>query len=329
MHREYVRAAVYSRKSKITGMGESIASQRQMCKGYIAAFYGQKAADNISFYEDEGFSGKNLNRPAFKRLIEDTKSGKIDVVVVYRLDRISRSIGDFSRLIEDLTAAGIGFVSVKEQFDTNTPMGRAMMYIASVFSQLERETIGERIRDNMMSLAKTGRWLGGVTPLGYTARSQGYTDQNGRKKKISQLVIEPTQRRQVKKIFTLYERYQNFWQTVGRLESRGIKTKKGNSFTPAAVKSILRNPVYSAADKASYSYFAKHESILCGAFSDYDGKKGIMAYNRTHQEKGKAPVYMPVSRWVVAPGEHRPIVRGAQWVKVQRILDSKSRKGDF
>ena len=103
--------------------------------------------------------------------MEAARQRKFKAIIVYRLDRISRNISDFSSLIEELSRLDIAFISIREQFDTGTPMGRAMMYIASVFSQLERETIAERIRDNMHELAKTGRWLGGTTPTGYASES--------------------------------------------------------------------------------------------------------------------------------------------------------------
>lgn len=149
--------AIYSRKSRFTGKGESIGNQVELCKEYIRTHYGEATLNYITVYEDEGFSGGNLNRPAFKKMMEAARSHQFGAIIVYRLDRISRNISDFSGLIEELSYLNIAFISIKEQFDTSTPMGRAMMYIASVFSQLERETIAERIRDNMHELAKTGR----------------------------------------------------------------------------------------------------------------------------------------------------------------------------
>ena len=162
---------IYSRKSKFTGKGESIENQIELCRQYIAMHFGEEAAENVLVYEDEGFSGGNLERPQFKKMMKDSQKIAFAAIVVYRLDRISRNIGDFAKLIEDLGDRHIDFISIREQFDTSSPMGRAMMYIASVFSQLERETIAERIRDNMHELSKTGRWLGGTTPTGYASES--------------------------------------------------------------------------------------------------------------------------------------------------------------
>ena len=146
-------------------------SHSALSREYIRTHYGEAAAEHAVVFEDEGFSGGNLNRPDFKKMMTAAKDRKFKAIVVYRLDRISRNISDFSSLIEELARLDISLVSIKEQFDTSTPMGRAMMYIASVFSQLERETIAERIRDNMHELAKTGRWLGGTTPTGYASEA--------------------------------------------------------------------------------------------------------------------------------------------------------------
>ena len=165
--------AVYSRKSKLTGKGESIGNQVELSREYIRTHYGDAYAESMVVYEDEGFSGGNLNRPDFKRMMRAAHEHEFKAIVVYRLDRISRNVSDFSTLIEELSRLDIAFVSIREQFDTGTPMGRAMMYIASVFSQLERETIAERIRDNMHELAKTGRWLGGLQAEAGPGRS-GY-----------------------------------------------------------------------------------------------------------------------------------------------------------
>ena len=182
--------AIYSRKSRYTGKGESIGNQIDLCREYIRTHYGDAAAEHAVVFEDEGFSGGNLNRPDFKKMMTAAKDRKFKAIVVYRLDRISRNISDFSSLIEELGRLGIDFVSIRESFDTSSPMGRAMMYIASVFSQLERETIAERIRDNMHELAKTGRWLGGTTPTGYASESVKSITVDGKTKKACKLKLQ-------------------------------------------------------------------------------------------------------------------------------------------
>ena len=155
-----MKVAIYSRKSVFTGKGESIENQIEMCKEYFSRL--NRNDVEYFIYEDEGFSGGNINRPRFQQLLKDIKKNSFDALICYRLDRISRNVADFSTTLELLQEHNVDFISIREQFDTSTPMGRAMVYIASVFAQLERETIAERIRDNMLQLSKTGRWLGGV-----------------------------------------------------------------------------------------------------------------------------------------------------------------------
>lgn len=139
------RIAIYSRKSKFTGKGDSIGNQIEMCKNYISNLAIEDEID-ISVFEDEGYSGKNLERPKFKKMMEIHDIKPFDYLVVYRLDRISRNVGDCAKLIEQLNATHTTFICIKEQFDTSTPTGVAMMNIAMVFAQLERDTIAITIK---------------------------------------------------------------------------------------------------------------------------------------------------------------------------------------
>lgn len=318
--------AIYSRKSKFTGKGESIGNQVELCKEYIRAHYGESALEHISVYEDEGFSGGNLNRPDFKKMMEAAKKHKFKAIIVYRLDRISRNISDFAGLIEELSRLDIAFVSIKEQFDTGTPMGRAMMYIASVFSQLERETIAERIRDNMHELAKTGRWLGGTTPTGYGSESVKSIAIDGKSKKACKLKLIPEEAEIVKTIFDLYIQTDSQTITEAELIKRGIKTKNNKYFTRFSIKAILQNPVYMIADEEAYHYFINADSDLFSNKEAFDGLHGMMVYNRTSQEKGKTTEYLPPSEWIVAVGLHPGIIPGKVWVQVQESLERNKSK---
>ena len=197
---EVITIAVYARKSKYTGKGESIENQIEKCRKYIMDSMERERDDGrldagtvIQFaeYRDEGVSGKNMERPMMKKLLADMEDGKIQKLVCYRLDRVSRNVKDFAELFERLTSLGVEFVSVNESFDTANPMGRAMISMSSVFAQLERETIAERIVDNMMGLAKTGRWLGGKPPLGFVSRKVEYCDENGKKRSHFRLELVP------------------------------------------------------------------------------------------------------------------------------------------
>ena len=318
--------AIYSRKSKFTGKGESIGNQVELCREYIRTHYGDEAAEKAVVFEDEGFSGGNINRPAFKKMIAHVERGEFKALVVYRLDRVSRNVSDFSSLIENLNRRDIVFVSIREQFDTATPMGRAMMYIASVFAQLERETIAERIRDNMHELAKTGRWLGGNTPTGYCSESVKSVTVDGKTKKACKLKLIPEEAETVKLIFDLFIKTGSLTLTEAELIQRRIMTKNGNHFTRFSIKSILQNPVYMIADEEAYEFFKLKDADLFSSIEEFDGVHGILAYNRTDQEKGKATVFNPVSDWIVSVGKHQGIIPGKVWIGVQDNLERNKSK---
>ena len=318
--------AIYSRKSKFTGKGESIGNQVELCKEYVRNMFGEAYADRCVVFEDEGFSGGNLKRPAFQRMMADIRKRKFKAIVVYRLDRISRNISDFTGLIDELSKLDVSFVSIREQFDTSTPMGRAMMFIISVFSQLERETIAERIRDNMHELAKTGRWLGGNAPTGFKSEAVSKVTVDGKTRKSFKLVPIPEEAEIPKMIFDLYTETDSLTAVEAEMLRRRIKTKQGKDFTRFAIKAILQNPVYMVADEAAFGYFKEREADVCFPKETFDGTCGIMAYNRTDQEKGKATVLLPVSEWIIAIGQHPGLVPSKQWIKVQESLDRNKSK---
>ena len=313
--------AIYSRKSKFTGKGESIGNQVELCKAYVRNMLGEASVECCEIFEDEGFSGGNLKRPAFQRMMAEVRKRKFRSIVVYRLDRISRNISDFTGLIDELTRLDVSFVSIREQFDTSTPMGRAMMFIISVFSQLERETIAERIRDNMHELAKTGRWLGGNAPVGLKSEPVSEVTVDGKTRKYYKLVPVPEETAIPKMIFDLYTQMDSLTAVEAEMLRCRIKTKQGKDFTRFAIKAILQNPVYMVADEEAFDYFTKREADVCFPRASFDGTHGIIAYNRTDQEKGRATVLLPVSEWIIAIGQHPGLVPSKQWVKVQESLD--------
>ncbi|MEA4955537.1 MAG: recombinase family protein [Pseudoflavonifractor sp.] len=318
--KEQKKIAIYSRKSKFTGKGESIENQIELCRQYIRINSGDKEAGQVLIYEDEGFSGGNLQRPQFKRMMADARADKLSAIVVYRLDRISRNIGDFAGLIESLNDMKVSFISIKEQFDTNSPMGRAMMYIASVFSQLERETIAERIRDNMQELAKTGRWLGGITPTGYTSEQVQRVTVDGKTRKSCKLKIVPEEAELVQLIFATFLDTQSLTRVDAFLLQHGCKTKNGKNFTRFTIKGILTNPAYAKADGAVWDYLVEQGADLFVKQESFDGSRGVMVYNRTEQRSGKTNQIRPIEDWIIALGAHQGLIEGSAWVKVQYLL---------
>ena len=308
--------AVYSRKSRYTGQGDSIGNQIELCRTYIASHF---PTAPILVFEDEGFSGGNLNRPAFRAMMETARNHGLQAVVVYRLDRISRNVSDFSSLIDELHRLRTDFISIREQFDTSTPMGRAMMYIASVFSQLERETIAERIRDNMHELAKSGRWLGGVPPTGYDARQVKTVSVEGKVQKSCHLRLIPEEAALVRQVFSTFLSCGSLSAAETHLQVLGCRTKNDRPFSRFSIKAILQNPVYMAADEAAFSYFtAQQADVIRPAAAD--GSRGILPYRRTDQSREAEEKYLPVNQWIITAGTHPAIVSSADWIRAQQLL---------
>ena len=326
MARNREAIAIYSRKSKFTGKGESIGNQIDMCKEYVKNFFGPEYLDKIEIFEDEGYSGGNLFRPDFQRMIQAVRRHEFKAIIVYRLDRISRNISDFTGLIDELTKLDVSFVSIREQFDTSTPMGRAMMFIISVFSQLERETIAERIRDNMHELAKTGRWLGGTTPTGFKSESETTVTVDGKSRKAYKLAPISKEVQLVQYIFELFRELDSLTGTESKLLQLGIKSKTGNDFSRYSLKQILLNPVYMVADEDAYHFFKEHEADICASKEAFDGTGAIMAYNRTNQEKGRSTQFLPISEWVVSIGKHQGIIPSKQWIQTYEALNRNKEK---
>ncbi|MDF2547129.1 MAG: hypothetical protein K0R93_2027 [Anaerosolibacter sp.] len=312
-----MKAAIYSRKSKFTGKGESTQNQIEICKDYLSTHFD---IDEYAIYEDEGFSGGNTARPEFQKMIKDAKFKKFDILICYRLDRISRNISDFSNLIEIINDKSINFVSVREQFDTTTPMGRAMMYIASVFAQLERETIAERIKDNMHQLARSGRWLGGTYPTGFNSEPIVYIDSNMKEKKMYQLIPIPEQLSIVKLIYDKYLELQSLSKVETYCLQNNIKTPQGNDYQKNTLKMILTNPVYAIADESIYNFFSSNGADICNDKTEFNGKNGVTAYNKRVLKNNILQKINAFSEWTVAIGKHKGIIPGKDWVEVQRTF---------
>lgn len=314
-----MKVAIYSRKSKYTGVGDSIENQIQMCKDYANSKYTNTELE-FDIYEDEGFSGGNINRPEFKRLMKNIK--QYNVLICYRLDRISRNVADFSSTLDILQVNNCDFVSIKEQFDTSSPMGRAMIYIASVFAQLERETIAERVRDNMLEMAKNGRWTGGRTPLGYASESSTYFDTEGNERKIVKLVKNEEELKLVKLIYETYLKEGSLHKTEVWFTQHNVKSNTGILLEKTSLKLILQNPVYV---KSSDDVIEYMESSGWNVYGNPDGIHGLLSYNKTEGVTVDGKSIKRVkdkSEWIAAISNVEGVIDSETWLDVQKQFDT-------
>ncbi len=315
---ELKKVAIYSRKSLFTGKGDSIGNQIDLCKQYIDRTFINEHIEYL-IYEDEGFSGSNIKRPKFQQLLKDAKNNKFDVLVCYRLDRISRNVADFSTTVEMLQDNNIDFISIKEQFDTTSPMGRAMMYISSVFAQLERETIAERVRDNLVELAKTGRWLGGQVPLGFEATKISYIDHEMKQRSLMSLKPIDKELEIIKDIYSKYIEYRSITQVVNYLNGLDIKGKNGGDFASMQVARILSSPLYVKSNKNTHEYL---KSLNMNVYGTPNGN-GYLSYNKTKNNRTKN---RDISEFIVAIGKHPGTIEASDWILVQQILETNKHK---
>ncbi|WP_160680712.1 recombinase family protein [Clostridium sp. C8-1-8] len=309
-----MKAAIYSRKSIFTGKGDSIENQIEFCKEY-----GKKLGiEEYIVYEDEGFSGKNTNRPRFQQLLKDAKKKAFDFLICYRLDRISRNVADFSSTLEILQKYNINFISIREQFDTSTPMGRAMIYIASVFAQLERETIAERVRDNMLQLSKSGRWLGGQEPFGFKAERVTYLDEDFKERSLMQLSPYEEELEVVATIFSKYMEYNSLSKVVKYLDLCCIRGKNGGHWSTMQLKRILSSPLYVKSSKATSNYL---KNLGVNVFGEANGN-GYLTYNKTKNITEERNI----NEWIAAISRHPGIIEADTWLNVQnKIIATKEK----
>lgn len=307
-------AAIYSRKSLFTGKGDSIENQIKICKEYGDRL----GATEYIIYQDEGFSGKNTDRPSFKRMMADAKSKKFDIVICYKLDRISRNTSDFFKLTEELQNLGINFISTNEHFDTTTPIGKVSMGILAILAQFERETIAERVRDNMLQLAKTGRWLGGQEPFGYSAERITYIDEELNERSLMKLSPIEEELQVVKLIYSKYLELHSINQVVKYLNLAGIKGKNGGEWSTIQAKRLLSNPLYVKSSPDVEDYLRE---LGINVFGTPNGN-GYLTYNKTKNMTQDRDI----TEWIAAIGKHKGVIECKDWLKVQDIMDTNKDK---
>src|SRR6516225_3377712 len=238
------RCAIYTRKSSEEGLEQefnSLAAQREACEAYIRSQQHEGWVLSKTRYDDGGFSGGNLERPALQRLLADVRAGRIDIVVVYKVDRLTRSLADFARLVEIFDGQSVSFVSVTQPFNTTSSMGRLTLNVLLSFAQFEREVTGERIRDKIAASKQKGLWMGGNPPVGYRVSQRA-------------LVIDPAEAETVRCIFALYRELGCVRRVKDATDRLGLRTKRrttahgaergGAPFSRGHLYRLLSNPIY-------------------------------------------------------------------------------------
>jgi site-specific DNA recombinase len=261
--KKVIRCAIYTRKSTEHGLDQefnSLDAQREACEAYIKSQASQGWKALSQEYDDPAYSGGNLERPALKRLLRDIEAGRIDVIVVYKIDRLTRSLADFAKLVEAFDAKSISFVAVTQQFNTTTSMGRLTLNVLLSFAQFERELASERVRDKIAASRKKGKWTGGTVPLGYDAKDK-------------KLVINKAEAETVRTIFSLYLELKSFGSLAAELDRRKIVTKRRNTkvakynggipFTYGPLAYFLKNRIYVGEMHHGEKWFkGEHQAIL-------------------------------------------------------------------
>ena len=248
-----LRCAVYTRKSTEEGLEmefNSLDAQREACEAYIASQRAEGWLLVSDRYDDGGFSGGTLERPALKRLTADIEARRVDVIVVYKIDRLSRSLMDFARLVEVFDRNAATFVSVTQSFNTTTSMGRLTLNILLSFAQFEREVTGERIRDKFAASRKKGMWMGGWAPLGYDIRDR-------------KLIVNAPEAAHIRFIFERFARLGSVTKLIPILAAEGITAKSGKPVDKGYLYRIISNPVYvGEARHKGTSYPGEQEALI-------------------------------------------------------------------
>ena len=275
---EKKRCAIYTRKSVEDGLEmefNSLDAQRAACEAYVISQMANGWICLPEHYDDGGVSGGTLDRPALKKLLDDAKNGLIDIIVIYKIDRLSRSICDFAELSKKFDEWGVSFVSVTQEINTSTSAGRMMLNILITFAQYEREVIAERIRDKMSASRKRGQWVGGTVPFGYRRENR-------------RIVPDPEKAKVVVTMYEMFLKERSSRTVAFKLNKKGIKNARGNAWKPSSVIRTLNNHTY--VGDVFYKgevYPGEHEAII--SRETWDAAQELMKCN-SHSERGKTPV---------------------------------------
>ena len=292
--------AIYARQSVDRADSISIESQIEFCQY-------EMRGEQYKVYTDRGYSGKNTDRPAFAEMMNDIENGVIGKVVVYKLDRISRSILDFSNMMEQFGKHKVEFVSTTEKFDTSSPMGRAMLNICIVFAQLERETIQKRVADAYYSRSQKSFYMGGRVPYGFRLIP---TTIEGIKTSMYEINAEEAE--QVQLIYELYSKPEcSYGDIIRYFQAHGI-LKNGKPWGRTRLADILRNPIYVRADPSVYAFYRDQGAIMANDPADFIGTNGCYYY-KGQDSAGRKQMNLEGNHLVLAP--HEGIISSDLWLK--------------
>jgi site-specific DNA recombinase len=279
------RCAIYTRKSSDEGLDQafnSLDAQREACAAFILSQKDEGWTLLPILYDDGGFSGGTMERPALKRLLADIEAGQIDVIVVYKVDRLTRALSDFAKLVEIFDRRGVSFVSITQQFNTTTSMGRLTLNVLLSFAQFEREVIGERVRDKIAASKKKGMWMGGMPPLGYDVENR-------------KLVVNDNEARIIVDIYRRYLVLKSVRALTDELAGAGIRSKRrvrpdgteygGQELSRGALYSMLQNRLYRGeVTHKGNSYPGEHPAIIEQPL--WDQVQAVLAKNRIERATG-------------------------------------------
>ena len=308
--------AIYSRKSKFTGKGESIENQIKKCKEFIK-FKFEIDPDNVEIFIDEGFSGKNENRPCYQEMIAKVKNKQINTIVIYQLNRLGRNARDIHNTMQMCDDLNTVIYSATEGFDSSTSFGRAIIGILASLAQLEREQLAERVKDNMYTLAKMGRWLGGQSPLGFDGVREYYIDEDGKERSITKLKRNDKELNLVKILYSKYLEEKSLSQVSKWCLTNHLKGKNGGNLDKSAINAILKNPVYVKSNDAVMEYLS-NEYEVCGV----PNGNGLLRYGKNT----KKDIDEFTDKTVVAVAKHKGIIDPDTWIDIQKTLEKNKVK---
>lgn len=294
---------IYARQSVEREDSISIESQIELCMREVLGEH--------KVFRDKGYSGKNTERPDFQEMMAQIREGGVNRVIVYRLDRISRSVLDFAGLISEFQKYGVEFVSVTERFDTSTPIGKAMLMIVMIFAQLERETIQQRVVDAYRSRSRKGFYMGGRVPYGFELKD---TVIDG--VRTSMYVTKPDEIKVVQLIYSMYAEPQtSFMDIINYLKECGIKNQDGKNFSRMRLREMIVNPVYVKADTSIYEFFQSQGTEIVNDVSQFIGTNGAYLYTGDNAEKRKS---ISLNGHVLVLAPHEGFIDSETWLQCRR-----------